>query len=448
MRIQPADRLSGRVRVPGDKSISHRAAIIAALTSAGARSRLTNYSASADCASTLHCLAALGVRIEREGDTVEVEGAGTRMAHAPREPLDCGNSGTTMRLLAGLLAGQPFAATLTGDDSLRSRPMKRIIEPLELMGARVSSAEGRAPLRIEGRAPLAPIRYALPVASAQVKSCILLAGLNARGRTEVVEARGATRDHTERLLSLFGADVRTELKDYEGRLAPVVSLETPASLLLRPPPEGTCNIAGDISSAAFFLAAAALLPGSDLTLAGVGLNPTRTGILDTLQSLGADVVVTDKRAESGEETGELRVRGHAAGLSPATANAKRLGGELIANLIDELPILCVLGTQVEGGLEIRDAAELRVKETDRIGAMVTNLRALGAEVEEYADGLSVGGRTRLRGARLESFGDHRIAMACAVAALISEGESELEGAEAVAVSLPEFFGMLESVIER
>jgi 3-phosphoshikimate 1-carboxyvinyltransferase len=209
------------------------------------------------------------------------------------------------------------------------------------------------------------------------------------------------------------------------------------------------NIAGDISSAAFFLSAAALLPGSDLTLAGVGLNRTRTGILDALQSLGADVAVADRRAESGEETGELRVRGHAAGLSPAAAtNANRLGGELIANLIDELPILCVLGTQVEGGLEIRDAAELRVKETDRIGAMVKNLRALGAEVEEYADGLSIGGRTRLRGARLESFGDHRIAMACAVAALISEGESELAGADAVAVSFPEFFRMLESVTER
>jgi 3-phosphoshikimate 1-carboxyvinyltransferase len=445
MRIQPARRLRGRVRVPGDKSISHRAAIIAALAGGRAQARLTNYSTSADCASTLACLSALGVRVERAGASVLIEAAGLRLPHAPREgSLDCGNSGTSMRLLAGLLAGQPFAATLTGDASLRSRPMKRIIEPLELMGARVSSEEGRAPLRIEGRAPLTPIRYVLPVASAQVKSCVLLAGLNAGGRTEVVEARGATRDHTERLLSLFGADVRTELKDYEDRLAPVVSLETPVSL--RPPEE--CNIAGDISSAAFFMAAGALLPASDLTLAGVGLNETRTGILDALHRLGADVVVADRRTESGEEVGELRVRGRDAGLAPQAAGANVLGGELIANLIDELPILCVLGTQVEGGLEIRDASELRVKETDRIGAMVSNLRALGAEVEEYADGLSVRGRTRLRGARLESFGDHRIAMACAVAALICEGESELAGAEAVAVSFPEFFAMLESVTER
>ncbi|HEX8635671.1 MAG TPA: 3-phosphoshikimate 1-carboxyvinyltransferase [Pyrinomonadaceae bacterium] len=443
MRIQPARRLRGRVRVPGDKSISHRAAIIAALAQAGGRSRLANYSTSADCASTLDCLAALGVRIERDGNNVSVEGAGTRLAHAPRAPLDCGNSGTSMRLLAGALAGQPFAATLTGDASLCSRPMRRIIEPLELMGARVSSAAGRAPLRIEGRAPLTAISYALPVASAQVKSCVLLAALNADGRTEVVEARGATRDHTERLLSLFGAEVRTELKDYEGRLGPFVSLETPASLRSR-----DCRIAGDISSAAFFLAAAALLPGSDVTLTEVGLNSTRTGLLDTLHRLGADVAVLDKRVESGEEVGELRVRGHDGALAPVAAGANVLSGELIANVIDELPILCVLGTQVEGGLEIRDAAELRVKETDRIGAMVKNLRALGAEVEEYEDGLRVHGRTRLRGARLESFGDHRIAMACAVAALVSEGESELTGAEAVAVSFPEFFTMLESVTER
>lgn len=443
MKIQPALRLHGRIRVPGDKSISHRAAILAALAQAGGRSRLINYSTSADCASTLACLSALGVRIEREGNNVLIEGAGRNWARAPRVPLDCGNSGTTMRLLAGLLAGQSFTSTLTGDASLRSRPMKRIIEPLELMGARLSSEEGRAPLRIEGRAPLTPLRYALPVASAQVKSCVLLAGLNARGRTEVIEARGATRDHTERLLSLFGADVHVELKNYEDRLAPFVSLETPANLRAQ-----DCNIAGDISSAAFFMVACALLPGSDVMLAEVGLNATRTGILDTLQRLGADVSVLDKRVESGEEVGELHVRGHGGGFVPEAAGANVLSGELIANLIDELPILCVLGTQVEGGLEIRDAAELRVKETDRIGAMVENLRALGAEVEEYPDGLRIHGRTRLRGARLESFGDHRIAMACAVAALVCEGESELMGAEAVAVSFPEFFALLESVIER
>lgn len=462
MRIQTARRLRGRVRVSGDKSISHRAAIISALTDKGGRSRLTNYSTSADCASTLACLRALGVRIERAGDDVWIEGRGTLWtpedAHDASAPLDCGNSGTTMRLLAGLLAGQPFNSTLTGDASLRTRPMRRIIEPLELMGARLSSEAGRAPLRIEGRhEPLAAIRYALPVASAQVKSCLLLAGLNAEGRTEIIEARGATRDHTERLLALYGADVRTEAKTYEGRAAvPFVSLQTPLSLEPR-----ACHIAGDISSAAFFLAAAALLPGSELTLPAVGLNPTRTEILRTLRRLGAEISVADEHEESGETIGELSVRGGltppptptantsaATAASASSADANVLRGELIAGLIDELPILCVVGTQVEGGLEIRDASELRVKETDRIGAMVKNLRALGADVEEYSDGLRVEGRTRLRGARLESFGDHRIAMACAVAALIAEGESELVGADAVAVSFPEFFALLEAVTER
>jgi 3-phosphoshikimate 1-carboxyvinyltransferase len=445
MRIQPARRLRGRLRVPGDKSISHRAAIISALAATGGRSRLTNYSTSADCAATLRCLSALGVRIKRDGESVEIEGAGRHMPRAPRAALDCGNSGTTMRLLAGLLAGQTFDSTLDGDASLRSRPMRRIIEPLQLMGARVDADEGRAPLRIEGRpTPLAPIRYALPVASAQVKSCLLLAALHADGRSEIIEARGATRDHTERLLALYGADVQTETTLYEGRAAvPRVSIQTPVSLRAH-----DCNIAGDISSAAFFIAACALLPDSLLTLAEVGLNPTRTEILHTLQRLGADVEITNERTDAGEEIGELRVRGHSGGLTPTASGANVLRGELIAGLIDELPILCVVGTQVEGGLEIRDASELRVKETDRIGAMVKNLRALGAEVEEYADGLRVGGRTRLSGARLESFGDHRIAMASAVAALLAEGESELAGADAVAVSFPEFFALLESVTER
>jgi len=443
MRIQPALRLRGRVRVPGDKSISHRAAIIAALAAPGGRSRLTNYATSADCAATLDCLAALGVWIEREGSNVEIEGLGTAWTHAPRAPLDCGNSGTTMRLLAGLLAGQSFNSTLTGDASLRSRPMKRIIEPLNLMGARISSDDGgRAPLRIEGRRPLVGISYALPVASAQVKSCLLLAGLNAEGTSEIIEACGATRDHTERLLSLFGVDLRTEWKNYEGRSVPSVSVQTPARLQSH-----DCDIAGDISSAAFFLAAAALLSGSDLTLEQVGLNPTRTQILDTLQRLGAAVAVGNEREESNEIFGELRVRG-SGGLVPGETGANVLRGALVAGLIDELPILCVVGTQIEGGLEIRDAAELRVKETDRISAMVKNLRAMGAEVEEYADGLRVARRMPLSGARLEAYGDHRIAMACAVAALIAEGESELEGAESVSVSFPEFFTMLESVTER
>lgn len=431
--------------MPGDKSISHRAAIIAAVAAPGGRSHLTNYATSADCAATLACLRQLGVSIERAGNDVLVEGAGTELSHAPIVPLDCGNSGTTMRLLAGVLAGQPFASTMTGDASLCSRPMKRIIEPLEMMGARISSADGRAPLRIEGRRPLAPITYVMPVASAQVKSCLLLAGLNADGRTAVMDQSGVTRDHTERLFDWFGIEVNTAPGVVEKIVAPIVSLTGPAY-----PSARDCAIPGDISSAAFFIAAAAMLPGSELMINGIGLNPRRAAILEVLRTLGADVRVLETYEQCNEESGDVRVRGtnELRAIDETGKHVSVLDGLLIPMLIDELPLLAVVGTQIEGGLEIRDAAELRVKETDRIGAMVANLRAMGAEVEEYADGLRVAGRRPLRGARLESFGDHRIAMACAVAALLAEGESELAGAEAVAVSFPEFFAMLETIVER
>jgi 3-phosphoshikimate 1-carboxyvinyltransferase len=436
------------LRVPGDKSVSHRAALLAALCERGGRTRISNFSTSADCASTLDCLERLGVRVEREGATVRVEGAGLRLPRAPGDALDCGNSGTTMRLLAGVLAGQDFSATLTGDASLRSRPMRRVIEPLELMGARIASTEGRAPLAVEGRAPLRAINYVLPVASAQVKSCVLLAGLNAAGRTTVVEAKGATRDHTERLLRWFGVEVeqaggRVGTGESEQELrAPSVSLAGGQRLRAR-----DVEVPGDISSAAFFAVAAALLAGSELTLEGVGLNPTRAQLLGALRALGADLAVENESERCNEPVGEIVVRGSGA-LAPQRAGASVLRGELIAGLIDELPILAVAGTQVEGGLEIRDAKELRVKETDRVRAVVENLRAMGARVEEHDDGLFVEGRTRLRGARVRSFGDHRIAMAFAVAALVAEGETEIEGAECVAVSFPEFFGLLESVVER
>ena len=475
MRIEPARRLRGKLFLPGDKSISHRAAIIAAMASEG-RARISNFSTSADCASTLAALRGLGISIRREADAVLVEGdAGrassaslklTRRLRAPLHPLDCGNSGSTMRMLAGLLAGQPFASVLMGDESLCARPMKRIIEPLELMGARLYSDEGRAPLRVEGRAPLDAIRYEMPVASAQVKSAILLAGLNARGRTEVVEGETRTRDHTERMLRWLGVQVETtketrhrwnedgvEERDENGAqerkdtgevrsvASCVVSVEGMKSFEAR-----DIDVPGDISSAAFLIAAAALLDGSDLTLEGVGLNPTRTEILRTMRALGAEVEASNVREVCGEEVGDVRIVGAGGSLSGGEASV--LGGALVARLIDELPVLAVVGSQVEGGLRIRDASELRVKESDRIRATVENLRAMGAEVEEYPDGLSVGGRTRLRGARLRAHGDHRIAMAFTVAALIADGASELEGAESVAVSFPEFFRLLESVTER
>ena len=468
MKIVPAKRLRGRVRVPGDKSVSHRAALIAAL--ARGRTQIENFSTSADCASTLRCLLTLGVGVEREGNVVRIEGAGTddgqRRFHPPAAALDCGNSGTTMRLLAGVLAAQAFVSTLTGDDSLSRRPMRRIIEPLERMGARLASDEGCAPLVVEGRSPLVAIEYEPSVASAQVKSCVLLAGLGAEGRTRVVERGARTRDHTERMLAWLGAQIETSTATLETSTATGEGVEVynatvsgPARLDAR-----DLSVPGDISSATFLLIAAAMLPGSDLAIEGVGLNPTRAEILSTLRDMGADLSVADSHESCNEPVGEVRMRG-ASGLMPKSHDeseptsgddarlrrdgANVLDGARVAQLIDELPALAVFGTQVEGGLEIRGARELRVKESDRIGATVANLRAMGAEVEEFEDGLRVGGPVRLRGARLESFGDHRIAMAFAIAALAAVGETEIVGAEqCVAVSFPEFFALLESVIER
>jgi 3-phosphoshikimate 1-carboxyvinyltransferase len=442
MRIRPARALRGTLRVPGDKSISHRAAILSALAARGSLTRVSNFSTSADCASTLRCLEQLGVRIQRDGSSVEIEGASVQLAHAPDAPLDCGNSGTTMRLLAGVLAGQNFSAALTGDDSLRTRPMRRVIEPLELMGARITSNDGRAPLTIAGRAPLRAISYEPQVASAQVKSCVLLAGLNAEGRTTVVERNGATRDHTERLLGWLGVEVETAETDEREPRAHAVSIVGGQQ-----PRARDIVVPGDISSAAFFMVAAALVAGSDLRIEGIGLNPTRAQIFNTLGALGADVRIENVSEHSHEPRGDIHVRGTRS-LAPTRAGSNVLRGSLIAGLIDELPILAVAGTQVEGGLEIRDAEELRVKETDRVRAVCENLRAMGARVEEHADGLTIQGRSSLRGARVRSFGDHRIAMAFAVAALIAEGETEIEGADCVSVSFPEFFDLLESVVER
>ncbi len=392
MLIKPARRLRGRLRVPGDKSVSHRAAMLASL--AAGNTRIENFSSSADCASTLEALRGLGVSVERDGSVVFVEGAGgDEVAPRFRQPsgsLDCGNSGTTMRLLAGLLAAQPFASTLTGDESLTGRPMRRVIEPLGLMGARVESVEGHAPLRVEGRRPLRAIRYEMPVASAQVKSCVLLAGLGAEGRTEVVEPLAQTRDHTERMLRWFGVGVETreEVSGDAGRL--VVSLEGGSPLVAR-----DLTVPGDISSAAFPLAAAALLDGSELELEGVGLNPTRAAVLDAFRALGVSLEVSGERERSNEPTGRISVRG-AGGLAPTAPGASVIRGGAVAQLIDELPVLAVLGTGVRGGLEIRDARELRVKESDRIAATVANLRAMGAEVEEFEDGLRVEGPARLQ----------------------------------------------------
>lgn len=427
--VAPVNRLSGELRVPGDKSISHRAAMLAAL--AHGRSVLENFSTARDCASTLDCLHALGVSINRDDSTVFIEGAGDAGLREPARVLDAQNSGTTMRLLAGILAGQPFQATLTGDESLRSRPMLRIAEPLRLMGAVVEvEADGCAPLRIRGQRPLRAVHYRLPVASAQIKSAVLLAGLAADATTSVEEPK-PTRDHTERMLREFGAHVE--------RTGDSLSVRGGAKLRAR-----DFTIPGDISSAAFFIAAAVMLPGSELSIRDVGLNPTRTAFLSTLAGMGAEISVEDERLECGEPLGTIRVRGRAL-KEPRPLN---IHGPVISNLIDELPLLGFVAACVGCDMELSDARELRVKESDRIRATVENLSRMGARAEERDDGWRIYGGPKLRGASLSSFDDHRIAMACAVAALTAEGSSEIEGArQAVTISLPEFWSLLKGVTE-
>ena len=428
MKLTPARSINGRLRLPGDKSISHRAALIAAL--AHGSSEISNFSTAQDCASTLGCLRSLDISIEHRDDKIVFPGEQGLVA--PREPLDCGNSGSTLRILSGVLAGHDLTAELVGDESLSSRPMRRIIEPLELMGARIESTGGKAPLTVHGTGSLRPITYKLPVASAQVKSAILFAGLNARGRTSVIETI-ASRDHTERLFNGFGVPVTTNA-DLS------VTLDGPAHFT-----GGPITIPGDVSSAAYFVAAAMLLPQSELTIEGVGLNPTRAAFLSVLSSWGADVSTTDEQVERNEPRGTINVRG---GLSKnATESERTLGQSMIPSLIDELPLLAVVGSQIDGGIRIRDAGELRLKESDRLATTAANLRAMGAEVDEFPDGLSVSGPTQLHGALLDSHGDHRIAMAFSVAALLARGESEISGAECVSVSFPEFFPLLESVVK-
>lgn len=441
MKIGPARRIRGRLTLPGDKSISHRAAIFAAL--ADGRSELINFATGADCASTLDCLGQLGATIQRIGTSVRVTGTGG-IFREPTMPLDCGNSGSTMRLLSGVLAGQNFNSELTGDDSLRSRPMKRIIEPLELMGARIDSAAGFAPLRIKGQRPLKAIAYELPVSSAQVKSCVLLAGLAAEGRTWVIEKAGLTRDHTERMLHWFAAPFTARTAEQHGQTKSILELDGPTQLTAR-----DVVVPGDISSAAFFIAAAALLSGSELELKDVGLNPTRSHILQVLEFFRLGVSLTNLGEQCGEPVGTVHVLGRERRWRSRDAlEPFRLHAPLVAPLIDELPVLAVIGSQLANGIEVRDAAELRVKESDRISAVVRNLRAMGANVEEYQDGFSVRGGVQLRGARIETYGDHRIAMAFSVAALLASEESELDDADCVRISFPEFFELLESVVER
>jgi len=428
MNIHPAQSVQGRLQIPGDKSISHRVALIASLASGA--STIKNFSTALDCASTLSCLEQLGVRLERTGNTVQIEG-GAKFRQ-PESALDCGNSGSTMRILAGVLAGQDFSCELTGDSSLNQRPMGRIIQPLELMGAKFDSQGGKPPLTIHGSGTIKPITYELPIASAQVKSAILFAGLGAHGRTQVKES-SLSRDHTERLFNGFGVTVKTD-EDL------LVTLDGPAQLI-----GGDITIPGDVSSAAYFVAAAMLLPGSELIIDGIGLNPTRAEFLSVLSSWGGDISTEGIHQERNEPVGAVRVRG---GLQPNSGSERRLEKSKIPSVIDELPLLAVVGSQIDGGIEIRDAGELRHKESDRLRATADNLRRMGTEVEEHSDGLTISGPTKLKGASLDSFGDHRIAMAFTVAALIADGPTEIANAECVNISLPEFFQLLNSIVVR
>ena len=421
--VHPAKRpLRGHLVVPGDKSISHRALLFGAL--ADGESTVSGALRSGDCRSTLACLRALGVRVDETdaGDLV-VHGVGLRGLSAPSGPVDCGRSGTTMRLLAGILAGQSFPTKMTGDEQLLRRPMRRIVDPLRAMGADIEAVDGRAPLRIRPAA-LRGVEHTLDVASAQVKSAALLAGLYADGPT-VVRQCGRARDHTERLLAAIGATVRTD--------ALVVTIEPPASLY-----PFALRVPGDISSAAFPLVAALLVPGSEIILREVGLNPTRTGLLDVLRRMDARIDIENRRLEGGEPVGDLTVRA-------SRLTATTIGGECIVRMIDELPILAVAAAFAHGTTLVHDARELRVKETDRIETIVSELTALGARIESQPDGFVIHGPTPLSGGAVDSHRDHRLAMALTVAGFAADGDVELRRAEYAADSYPGFFDDLRSL---
>jgi 3-phosphoshikimate 1-carboxyvinyltransferase len=426
-KILPARAVNGPVELPGDKSISHRYAMLAAL--ANGSSRFERFSPAADCRSTLDCLKRLSVEVEQSGAAVTIKGTGLHGLRHSRRDLDAGNSGTTVRLLTGILAGQSFESTITGDGSLRRRPMSRVIDPLTQMGAEIRAKDGGlAPLNIHGK-KLRGIEYTLPIPSAQVKSAVLLAGLFADGTTSVTEPV-RTRDHAELALEEFGVHV-----EHTGRTRTVHGGSE-----LKP---RNLTVPGDLSSGAFFIAAGLILPESNIVLHNVGLNPTRTAVLDLLASLGASISFISLREAAGELVGDVAVR-------HSQLEGGEIAGESVAQLIDELPMLAALGPFTERGVEIRDARELRIKESDRIAAVAENLRRMGAQVEERPDGLRVEGRSagRLRGAEIDPHGDHRIAMAFSIAALGAEGASMIRDAECAAVSFPDFYDSLERIAER
>jgi 3-phosphoshikimate 1-carboxyvinyltransferase len=424
--IHPAKVVAGGVVPPGDKSISHRYAMLAGI--AEGTSELANFAPAADCHSTLGCMKALGAEVQVQKTLVRITGHGLKVS---KRPLDAGNSGTTIRLLSGILAGQNFASRIAGDDSLNKRPMKRILTPLREMGAHISARDDNfAPLEIHG-SRLRGIHYQMPMASAQVKSAVLLAGLFAEGETSVSEP-ARTRDHTELAMEEFGVPI--ERQGQTTRIQPNGGIKLTGR---------KAEIPGDLSSAVFFIAAASLFSDSTLHIQGIGLNPTRTAILDVFSRMGASIQVLSLRSAHGEVLGDLAVRG-------ARLQGGVIEGAEIPLVIDELPMLAALGPFTEEGIEIRNAGELRVKESDRIAALAENLRRMGASVEEHPDGLKVAGRSagKLHGAEIEPRGDHRIAMAFAVVALAATSPTTIRDAECASVSYPGFYDDLSRVCER
>jgi 3-phosphoshikimate 1-carboxyvinyltransferase len=424
VKVEPAAAISGHFGVPGDKSISHRSVLLAAVGEG--ETRISGFGRSADTESTIEAVRALGVRVyEADADTLRVFGAGLRGLKAPSHPIDCGNAGTLMRLLPGLLAGQDGRFELTGDESLSSRPMERIAGPLRQMGVKIETTEGRAPIVVEG-GPVKPISYELPVASAQVKSAVLLAGLYAEeGETTVVEPL-PTRDHTENMLEAAGVAVRRKRGTI--KVAPAQRLQL-----------GELEVPGDFSSAAPFLVAATLIAGSELTVHGVNLNPRRIGLLDVLERMGARITVFNRRRIGGEAGGDLDVRS-------AELVGTTIGAAEVPLLVDELPLFALLAVHAHGDSVLTGAAELRAKETDRIEAVVDGLRSLGAHIRATPDGFKVRGvPTRLRGGSIDARGDHRIAMLGAVAGLASREGVDVKGAESASVSFPGFFDLLDSL---
>ena len=417
MNIKKINPLRGEIEIPGDKSISHRAIMFGSL--AKGTTEVTHFLQGADCLSTISCFQKMGISIENTPEKILIHGKGLHGLAAPSEILDCGNSGTTTRLISGILSGQKFSTTLTGDESIQKRPMKRIMEPLSQMGANITSLYDNycAPLTIQGQS-LHGIHYSSPIASAQVKSAILLAGLYADGETSVTEPY-VSRNHSEIMLSYFGADVKTQ--------------NTTAIIQPNPYLEGQkIAVPGDISSAAYFIAAGLLVPGSEILLKNVGINPTRDGILRVAQAMGGEIILLNKNTDNGEPTADLLIRS-------ASLKGTVIGGEIIPTLIDEIPIIAVMAAFADGTTIIKDAAELKVKESNRIQVMVDNLSAMGCDIESTEDGMIIHGGKPLHGAVIESYKDHRIAMSFAIASLLADGETKIIDSECVNISFPTFY---------